>query len=85
VSEGDGRNIGLGAPVVKSASTNPGAVQRQIQRLRETRPKESRHYAVKTPEDNHDDYVNILREGSAYAAWLSVYGSEEQRRRRRSS
>jgi hypothetical protein len=24
--------------------------------------------------------VNILREGSAYAAWLSVYGSEEQRR-----
>jgi hypothetical protein len=24
--------------------------------------------------------VNILREGSAYAAWLSVYGSKEQRR-----
>jgi hypothetical protein len=33
---GDGRNIGLGASVVKSASTNPGAIQRQIQRLRET-------------------------------------------------
>ncbi len=63
-----------------SASTNPCAVQRQIQRLRETRPKESRHYAVKTPEDNRDGYVNILREGSAYAAWLSVYGSEEQQK-----
>jgi ankyrin repeat protein len=37
-------------------------------------------FAVKTPEDNHDGYVNILREGSAYAAWLSVYGSKEQRR-----
>jgi thiaminase len=24
--------------------------------------------------------VNILREGSAYAAWLSVYSSEEQQR-----
>ena len=24
--------------------------------------------------------MNILREGSAYAAWLSVYGSKEQRR-----
>jgi len=24
--------------------------------------------------------VNILREGTAYVAWLSVYGSEEQRR-----
>jgi hypothetical protein len=60
VWEGDGRNIGLGAPVVKYA-TNPGAVQRQIQRLRETRPKEGRHYAVKTPEDNHDAYVYILK------------------------
>jgi hypothetical protein len=47
--------------VVKSASTNPGAVQHQIQRLREMWLKEGRHYAVKTPEDNHDDYVYILR------------------------
>jgi hypothetical protein len=40
-----------------SASTNPCAVQRQIQRLRETRPKEGRRLAVKTPEDNRDGYV----------------------------
>jgi tetratricopeptide (TPR) repeat protein len=62
--------------VVKYA-TNP---RRQIQRLREMWLKEGRHFAVKTPEDNHDGYVNILREGPAYAAWLSVYGSKEQRR-----
>jgi hypothetical protein len=63
--------------VVKSA-TNPGAAQR----LREMWLKEGRHFAVKTPEDNHDGYVNILREGSAYAAWPSVRGKDEQRRLR---
>jgi tetratricopeptide (TPR) repeat protein len=66
--------------VVKSASTNPGAAQHQIQRLREMWLKEGRHYAVKTPEDNHDGYVYILREGSAYAAWLSVRGKDEQQK-----
>jgi hypothetical protein len=70
-----GTAVGLGAPVVKSA-TNPGAAQR----LREMWLKEGRHFAVKTPEDNHDGYVYILREGSAYAAWPSVYGSEEQQK-----
>jgi hypothetical protein len=66
--------------VVKSASTNPGAAQHQIQRLREMWLKEGRHYAVKTPEDNRDGYVYILREGSAYAAWLSVRGKDEQQK-----
>jgi hypothetical protein len=70
-----GAAVGLGAPVVKSA-TNPGAAQR----LREMWLKEGRHFAVKTPEDNHDGYVNILREGSAYAAWLSVRGKDEQQK-----
>jgi hypothetical protein len=32
------------------------------------------------PEENKRGYVYILREGLAYAAWLSVYGSGEQQR-----
>jgi hypothetical protein len=31
------------------------------------------------PEEGRDGYVHIRREGLAYAAWLSVYGSERQR------
>jgi len=32
------------------------------------------------PEGGGKGYVNILKEGLAYAAWLSVYGSEDQRK-----
>jgi hypothetical protein len=31
------------------------------------------------PEEGRDGYVSVLKEGLAYAAWLSVYGSERQR------
>jgi hypothetical protein len=34
---------------------------------------------VKMPEGGRDGYVRILREGLAYAAWLSVHGSGRQR------
>ena len=34
---------------------------------------------VKMPEDGKAGYVRILREGLAYAAWLSVYGTGRQR------
>gem|GEM_PF-7029283 len=36
MSEGTAVRLTKDAPVVKSASTNPGAIQRQIQWLRET-------------------------------------------------
>jgi hypothetical protein len=42
--------------------------------------EEGRHFTVKMPEGGGMGYVRVLREGLAYAAWLSVYGSEEQRR-----
>jgi len=35
---------------------------------------------VRMPEGGRDGYVSILKEGLAYAAWLSIRGSEEQRR-----
>jgi hypothetical protein len=37
------------------------------------------HFTVKMPEEDRDGYLYIPREGLAYAAWLSVYGSEKQR------
>ncbi len=40
---------------------------------------EGRHFTVKMPE-GRDGYVSVLKEGLAYAAWLSVHGSGEQQR-----
>jgi hypothetical protein len=41
--------------------------------------EEDVHLSVKMPEGGGVGYVRILREGLAYAAWLSVYGSGRQR------
>jgi hypothetical protein len=38
------------------------------------------HFAVKMPKGGKAGYVSILKEGLAYAARLSIHGSEEQRR-----
>ncbi len=42
---------------------------------------EDRHFTVKMPEEGRDGYVYIRREGLAHAAFLSVYGKDEQQRR----
>ncbi len=42
--------------------------------------EEGRHFSVKMPEGDRDGYVSVLKEGLAYAAWLSVHGSGEQQR-----
>ena len=74
--------VGLaeGAPVVIFSSSNPDSIEREVQRLREVSLVESRHFTVKMPEEGRYGYVSILKEGLAYAAWLSVYGSDKQRR-----
>ncbi len=43
--------------------------------------EEDRHFTVKMPEGDRNGYVSVLKEGLAYAAWLSVHGSGEQQRR----
>jgi putative protein kinase ArgK-like GTPase of G3E family len=65
-----------GALEVKFGSTSPDSIEHQTQRLREMGLEEGRHFTVKMPEEGRDGYVYIRREGLAYAAWLSVYGSE---------
>jgi len=69
-----------GALEVKFGSTNPNSIQREAQRLMEMGLEEGRHFAVKMPEGGKKGYVSILRKGLERAAWLSVYGSEDQRK-----
>jgi len=68
-----------GALVVRYQSTNSGNIEREAQRLRQMGLKEGRHFTVKMPEGDRYGYVRILREGLAYAAWLSVHGTGRQR------
>jgi hypothetical protein len=75
--------VGLadGALVVKFSSTDRNSIVREAQRLREMGLIESKHFTVKMLEKGGGKgYVCIRREGLAYAAWLSVHGSKEQRR-----
>jgi hypothetical protein len=75
-------HVGLahsGALVVKFASPNPDSIQQVARRLNEIGLVEGVHFSVKMPEEGRDGYVSVLKEGLAYAAWLSVYGSGRQR------
>jgi hypothetical protein len=71
---------GSGALVVRFGSTNPNSIRREAQRFREMGLVEGVHFSMKIPEGGKRGYVYIRREGLAYAAWLSVHGSEDQRK-----
>ncbi len=74
--------VGLaeGALVVIFGSSNPDSIEREAQRLREVGLVEGSHFTVKMPEEGRYGYVSILKEGLGHAAWLSVHGSDKQRR-----
>jgi hypothetical protein len=72
---------GGGALEVKYQSTNPDSIRREVQRLENMGLEEGKHFTVKMPEGEKAGYVSILREGLERAAWLSVYGKDEQQRR----
>jgi hypothetical protein len=69
-----------GALVVRFTSLNPDNIEREAQRLREMGLVEGVHFSVKMPEGDGEGYVSIHRKGLEHAAWLSVYGSDKQRR-----
>ena len=76
-------HVGLdhhGSLVVRFASTDLDSIKQEAQRLREMGLKEGVHFTVKMPEEGRNGYVRILKDGLAYAAWLSIHGSGEQRR-----
>jgi hypothetical protein len=74
--------VGLteGALMVRFSSTNSDNIAREAQRLRDMGLEEGVHFSVKTPGGGKAGYVNILKEGLAYAAWLSVNSEGEQQR-----
>ena len=74
--------VGLkeGAVVVRFASPNPASIEREVQRLNKMGLEEGKHFTAKMPEEDRDGYVSILKEGLAYASWLSIHGSGVQQR-----
>ena len=70
-----------GALEVRFSSTDRNSIEQEAQRFREMGLVEGVHFTVKMPEGGEKGYVNILKEGLAYAAWLSVYGKDEEQRR----
>jgi len=74
--------VGLaeGALAVRYRSTNPDSIERERRRLKKMGLAEGEHFTVKMPEEGRDSYVSVLKEGLAYAAWLSVHGSGEQQK-----
>ncbi|NAZ33658.1 MAG: hypothetical protein GU356_05170 [Pyrobaculum sp.] len=74
------RLVRSGALVVKFSSPNPDSIAREAQRLKEMGLEEGRHFTVKMPKGGKG-YVYILKDGLAYAAWLSVYGKDEDQRK----
>ncbi len=75
------RLTGSGALEVKYQSTSPNSIKQETQRFREMGLEEGRHFTVKMPEGDSYGYVSILKEGLTRAAFLSVYGKDEQQRR----
>jgi hypothetical protein len=69
-----------GALMVRFGSPNPDSIEREAQRLEKMGLKRGVHFSVKMPKGGKKGYVNILKEGLARAAWLSVYGKDEQQR-----
>jgi hypothetical protein len=67
-----------GALVVSFSSTSPDSIKQEAQWLRDMGFEEGKHFVTKMPESGKKGYVSILKEGLAYAAWLSVHGSERQ-------
>ncbi len=61
-------------------STDPKSIEQVVRRLKEMGLEEERHFSVKMPEGGEAGYVYILKDGLAYAAWLSVHSENKQQR-----
>jgi hypothetical protein len=77
-------HVGLthsGSLVVRYETTDLDNIMREVHRLEKMGLKRGVHFSVKTPGGGEKGYVSILKEGLAYAAWLSVRGKDEQQRK----
>ncbi len=71
---------GSGGLEISFKSTDPKSIEQVAQRLKEMGLEEERHFSVKMPEGGEAGYVYILKDGLAYAAWLSVHSENKQQR-----
>jgi hypothetical protein len=69
-----------GALEVRYETTDPVSIEDEARRFTDMGLKEGEHFSMKKPERGKKGYVSILRKGLEHAAWLSEYGSEEQRK-----
>jgi hypothetical protein len=65
---------------VRFTSTNSDSIKQEAQRLEKMGLKRGVHFSVKMPEEGRYGYVSILKDGLAYAAWLSVNSEGEQQK-----
>jgi hypothetical protein len=76
-------HVGLarsGALDVRYRSPSLDSIEREAQRLEKMGLKRGVHFSVKMPEEGRYGYVSVLKEGLAYAAWLSENGKDEDQR-----
>jgi 23S rRNA pseudoU1915 N3-methylase RlmH len=66
-----------GVPVIRFGSISRDNIEQVAQRLEKMGLKRGVHFSVTTPEGGKVGYVRILKEGLAYAAYLSVHGNKE--------
>jgi len=67
---------------VRFASPNPDSIQQVARQLNGIGLVEGKHFSMKMPEEGGGmGYVRILKEGLAYAAWLSVHSENEDQRK----
>jgi hypothetical protein len=72
---------GSGSLEVRFNSTNPDSIEREVQRLEEMGLKRDIHFSAKMLEGGRRGYVSILKDGLAYAAYLSVHSENENQRK----
>ena len=70
-----------GALKVRFGSPNSDSIRQVARQLNKISLVEGVHFTVKMPEEGRYGYISILKEGLAHAAWLSVYGKDEQQRK----
>jgi len=69
-----------GALEVRYQSTSLNSIEQVAQRLEEMGLKRGVHFSMRMPDNGKIGYVSILREGLAYAAYLSERGKDKDQR-----
>jgi hypothetical protein len=73
--------LAKGALAIRFGSPRSDSIEQVAQWLETRGLKRGEHFAVKKPEGGKKGYVHVLKEGLAYAAWLSEHSENEEQRK----